>query len=50
MVNNNCSKIENGQKIPLAKGRIQLQSEGGEFYIRKIEIEKIKEIPSSLLN
>jgi len=49
MVNTNCSKTENGKKIPLKKGKIQIQSEGGEFFIRKVEIEKIKEIPSELL-
>ncbi len=46
MINTNNSKIENGQKIPLTKGKIQVQSEGGEFFIRKIEIEKIKSIPA----
>jgi hypothetical protein len=45
MINNTNSKVENGLKLPLTKGRIQLQSEGGEFFIRKIEIEKIKGIP-----
>jgi hypothetical protein len=49
MVNTNCCKVENGLKLPLTKGKIQLQSEGGEFFIRKIEIEKIKEIPAELL-
>ncbi|MBA4408553.1 MAG: DUF1080 domain-containing protein [Odoribacter sp.] len=49
MVNTNCSKLENGQKIPLTKGKIQLQSEGGEFFIRKVEIEKIKGIPAKFL-
>jgi len=49
MINTNCSKVENNLKIPLTKGKIQIQSEGGEFFIRKIEIEKIKEIPSGLL-
>jgi hypothetical protein len=49
MVNTNCSKIENGKKLPLTKGKIQLQSEGGEFFVRKMEIEKIKEIPAELL-
>lgn len=49
MINSNCSKTENGQKIPLTKGKIQLQSEGGEFFIRKIEIEKIKSIPEEFL-
>lgn len=50
MVNTNCSKIVDGQKIPLTKGKIQIQSEGGEFFIRKIEIEKIKQIPVSLIH
>lgn len=49
MVNTNCSKVENGIKIPLTKGKIQIQSEGGEFFIRKVEIEKIKEIPEEFL-
>lgn len=49
MVNTNNSKIENGLKIPLTKGRIQLQSEGGELFVRKVDIEKIKEIPAGLL-
>jgi len=49
MINNNNSKVENGLKLPLTKGRIQLQSEGGEFFIRKVEVEKIKEIPSQFL-
>jgi len=45
MINTNLSKIENGQKIPLTKGKIQIQSEGGELFIRKVEIEKIKSLP-----
>lgn len=50
MINTNCSKIENGQKIPLTKGKIQIQSEGGEFFISKIEIEKIDRIPNKFMN
>lgn len=49
MVNTNCSKVEDGLKLPLTKGKIQLQSEGGEFFIRKIEVKKIKGIPVELL-
>ena len=49
MVNTNCSKVEDGLKLPLTKGKIQLQSEGGEFFIRKIEIKKIKGIPAEFL-
>jgi hypothetical protein len=49
MINTNCSQVENGLKIPLIKGKIQLQSEGGEFFIRKVEVEKIKGIPAGLV-
>ncbi len=49
MINTNCCKMENGLKIPLTKGKIQLQSEGGEFFIRKVEISDINEIPAELL-
>lgn len=49
MVNINCCKVENGLKLPLTKGKIQLQSEGGELFVRKIEIEKIKGIPEGLM-
>jgi hypothetical protein len=50
MIKTNCSKIENGEKVPLTKGKIQIQSEGGEFFIRKVELEKIKEIPAKYVN
>jgi hypothetical protein len=49
MISTNCSKVENGLKLPLTKGKIQLQSEGGEFFIRKVEVEKIKGIPAEYL-
>ena len=49
MVNYNSGKIENGVVSPLSKGKIQIQSEGGELFIRKIEIESIKEIPAGLM-
>ncbi|HEY3372063.1 MAG TPA: DUF1080 domain-containing protein, partial [Prolixibacteraceae bacterium] len=49
MVNTKCCKLENGLKIPLTKGKIQIQSEGGEFFIRKIEIQKIKGLPAEFL-
>ncbi len=50
MVNTNCSTNNNGKITPLTKGRIQIQSEGGEFFIRKIEISDISEISAELLN
>jgi len=50
MVNYNSGKIENGVVSPLTKGKIQLQSEGGELFVKTLEIEPIKEIPAELLN
>jgi hypothetical protein len=49
MVNYNSGKIENGKVSPLSKGKIQIQSEGGELYVKKIELEKISRIPPELL-
>ena len=49
MVNYNSGKIENGEVTPLTGGKIQIQSEGGELFIKKIELEQIKEIPAELL-
>ncbi|MEI6678919.1 MAG: DUF1080 domain-containing protein [Mariniphaga sp.] len=50
MINYNSGKIENGAVLPLAKGKIQIQSEGGELYVKSLELESIKEIPAELLN
>ncbi|HZK96547.1 MAG TPA: DUF1080 domain-containing protein [Prolixibacteraceae bacterium] len=50
MVNYNSGKIENGVVSPLTKGKIQLQSEGGELFVKTLEIEPIQEIPAELLN
>lgn len=49
MVNNNTGKVENGQVIPLTSGKIQLQSEGAELFVKSIQIKPIKEIPAELL-
>lgn len=49
MVNNNTGKLENGQIIPLTSGKIQLQSEGAEMFVKTIQIKPIKEIPKELL-
>ncbi len=49
MVNFNSGRIEkDGTVLPLSKGRIQIQSEGGELFIMSITLEKIKEIPTEL--
>lgn len=50
MVNTNCCKVESELKLPLTKGKIQIQSEGGEFFIGKIEIENIDGIPNKFMN
>ncbi len=49
MVNNNTSKWENGNPIPLTSGKIQLQSEGAELFVKTIRVKPIKEIPSEIL-
>jgi hypothetical protein len=45
---NNIGKIINGKILPLSKGKIQIQSEGAEMFVRKAEIRKIKSIPDDL--
>jgi hypothetical protein len=49
MINYNSGKIENGEVIPLSKGKIQIQSEGGELYVKSLKLNPIKEIPAELL-
>ena len=48
MINYNSGKIENGKVLPLTKGKIQIQSEGGELFVKSLELEQIKEIPAEL--
>lgn len=49
MVNQHTGKMENGTVIPLTGGKIQLQSEGGELFIKTIQMRPLKEIPSEIL-
>jgi hypothetical protein len=50
MVNYNSGRIEkDGTVLPLTKGKIQIQSEGGELFIRSITLEKISQIPVNLI-
>ncbi|WP_423126730.1 3-keto-disaccharide hydrolase [Gaoshiqia sp. Z1-71] len=42
----NTGKLVSEQVLPLSKGKIQIQSEGGEMFIRKIEITEIFALPS----
>ena len=38
-------QLENGQALPLTRGKIQIQSEGAEVFYRGIQIQSIKELP-----
>lgn len=49
MVNEDSHLMVNGQKQPLSKGNIQLQSEGAEVFFRNMEIRSIDEVPEEYL-
>jgi len=49
MVNNNTGINENGVIKPLTSGKIQLQSEGGDLYVKSMDVVLIKKIPEELL-
>jgi hypothetical protein len=49
MVNYNSGKYENGEVTPLSSGLIQIQSEGGELYLRNVKIRDIEEIPYEVM-
>ena len=38
-------QLDNGQELPLTKGKIQLQSEGAELFYRQIRIQPIDRLP-----
>ncbi|GET27712.1 DUF1080 domain-containing protein [Prolixibacter sp. NT017] len=46
MVSYDSRKWVNKELLPLVQGKIQLQSEGGELFIRNIRLKHIKELPS----
>ena len=48
MVNTNTGKIENGEIIPLSSGKIQLQSEGSELFVKSLRYKPLKKIPAEL--
>lgn len=50
MILYNLRQLEKDREIPLAEGKIQLQSEGAEIFYRNLWVEEIKDIPQSLLN
>lgn len=49
MVNTNTGIVENGKVLPLTGGKIQLQSEGADLFIKTIQVKPLTEIPADLL-
>ncbi|WP_288095819.1 DUF1080 domain-containing protein [Hydrotalea sp.] len=49
MVLYHSAQDNNGQMLPLSKGKIQIQSEGAEIYYKDIRIEPIASLPERLL-
>ena len=45
MVLQNSRYIDNGQTIPLTKGKIQLQSEAAEVFYKEVKIRNLPELP-----
>jgi hypothetical protein len=42
-------QLDNGQVLPLIKGKIQLQSEGAEVFYKQVRIQSIPMIPAGVL-
>lgn len=49
MVLYHSAQLENGQVLPLVKGKFQIQSEGAEVFYKNITVETLNEIPAGLL-
>jgi len=43
-------QLDNGQEIPSAKGKIQIQSEGAEVFYKDIKLTNINKLPAQLVN
>lgn len=50
MANTNTGVYEDGKIKALDSGKIQLQSEGGDLFIKSVRIKPLKEIPAEVLN
>lgn len=48
MVNQNTGVYENGVVKPLTSGKIQLQAEGAEFFIKSIDVRPITKLPGNI--
>jgi hypothetical protein len=42
-------QMDNGQELPLTRGKIQIQSEGAEVFFRQIKIQPITKLPSEFV-
>lgn len=49
MVNYNTGAFENGEVKPLTSGKIQIQSEGAELFVKSVSVRSISELPVSLI-
>lgn len=49
MILRNSRYVEDGEKIPMNKGKIQLQSEATELYYKDIEIRNLEALPAAYL-
>ena len=49
MVLYHSSQLQNGQVLPLTKGKLQIQSEGSEIFYKHVIIEPINSIPAEFL-
>ncbi len=49
MVNTNTGVFEDGEIKPLTSGKIQIQSEGAELFVKNVEIKKITKLPKEIL-
>ncbi len=49
MINTNTGVNEEDGIRPLSSGKIQIQSEGGDLFIKSVRIKPIKEIPAEIL-
>ncbi len=49
MVLYHSAQLENGQVLPLVKGKIQIQSEGAEVFYKNITVENLNKIPAGVI-
>ncbi|HLL43280.1 MAG TPA: DUF1080 domain-containing protein [Segetibacter sp.] len=49
MILYNSRQMENGQAMPLTKGKLQIQSEGAEVFYKDIKIQQIAQLPVEIV-